>query len=42
MKGVGWDSISAEAKDLVRKILTRRPESRINAEVRIICTVHGS
>lgn len=32
MKGVGWDNISAEAKDLVRRILTRRPESRITAE----------
>jgi len=32
MKGVGWDNISAEAKDLVRRILTRRPESRISAK----------
>lgn len=32
MKGVGWDNISDEAKDLVRKILTRRPERRIDAE----------
>ena len=41
MKGVGWDNISAEAKDLVRQILIRRPESRIDAEVsmktKILC-----